>query len=274
MDFKDYTFKFDMPKDTYFECRKCGECCFDHPKEYILLTYPEINRINDFLNKNINTEKFDDFINSNFAFKGRADCVGDQKLIKQNEKLMYNFYLPQMFVKEKGAMYALTLVLKRMKDGMCLFFDPLKNSCFIYQVRPHVCRLFPFTTSISRKDKFILIEVANKKCISQTSDHIKLRKFRTYLKIWTKEHAKDYIIHTDALNDSLKRRGIIKPNLLDVRGRDYIEERTMEEIDETIKKIKEESNQHIDEKIIVEQKKFINVFHEDGLIKQPSLEFS
>ena len=45
----------DLPESINYECQMCGKCCFQRG---IPIYYSEINRIYDYLKKNIDSEKF------------------------------------------------------------------------------------------------------------------------------------------------------------------------------------------------------------------------
>jgi len=118
------------PEELRFICTRCGNCCTD--KDTIVnLTYLDILRLKTGL-------KID--------LKETLEIIGFYVF---NNKLTEGT-LEKMVVSpietEKGL--AFTGLLKN-NLGECYFYDKKKSKCLIYQIRPMLCRTFPFSFSKS-----------------------------------------------------------------------------------------------------------------------------
>jgi len=106
-------------KNTKFECINCGTCC---KTAEIMLSNREIGGISH----SIKMEKID-FINKYLKIK----------TIEKEKRIEDRLY------KIEGEVY----VIKKIIDGTCPFYEEIDKTsrCKIYEYRPIVCRLFPFT---------------------------------------------------------------------------------------------------------------------------------
>lgn len=97
--------------------------------------------------------------NSGFTFVG----IKDAKIIKSHTKKPYNFFLNYSPMSKRVVNYLKNddpvlegslrysqlenknriLRLKTKQDGRCIFLND-KNLCDIYNIRPNICRIFPF----------------------------------------------------------------------------------------------------------------------------------
>ncbi|HJJ29255.1 MAG TPA: YkgJ family cysteine cluster protein [Methanocorpusculum sp.] len=94
-------------KKSGFRCRMCAKCC-SGPDNEVMVSPDEI----DVLCRA-----------SGLAF---SEIAGP-----------YPEWLPK-----KGGRFTLGWVLRRGKDGNCMFLE--NGRCRYYQVRPHICRTYPF----------------------------------------------------------------------------------------------------------------------------------
>lgn len=91
-------------------------------------------------------------------------------------------------------------ILKRKKDGYCLFQNKTNSGCRIYGKRPADCRLFPYSLRFNKKGevKIMLDREICKRADKGKYDKLKLEKNIKNLKIPT-DYGKAYYyyIHND-----------------------------------------------------------------------------
>ncbi len=122
------------PEELRFICTRCGNCCTD--KDTIVnLTYLDILRLQTGL-------KID--------LKETLEIIGfyvfNNKLSKGTLEKMVVFPIET----EKGL--AFTGLLKNDLSE-CYFYEKKNAKCLIYQIRPMLCRTFPFSFSVSNDIK-------------------------------------------------------------------------------------------------------------------------
>ncbi len=84
--------------------------------------------------------------------KCKNNCCGDIEdlapiLIPFEEKRF------EKYAKEVEAPYRNVFLLKRKKNGKCVFFDEKNRNCSIYEERPIECRIYPYLIDF-KKFKF------------------------------------------------------------------------------------------------------------------------
>ena len=120
--------------DLRFECIHCGKCCTD-PNTLVNTTYTDILRIKDGLN-----------LTEDEVIEILGFYVFDKKpTAKEKEKLV----VPPIET-ERGLAF---VGLKKKSDGLCYFYDNKRKRCSIYNVRPNLCRTFPFSFKILMNKK-------------------------------------------------------------------------------------------------------------------------
>jgi Fe-S-cluster containining protein len=119
-----------------FECVHCGNCCCDL-KTIVNITNSDIIRIKQGLN---------------FTIEELLEVLGfyiyDEKPTR--EKLL-KMVIPPIQT-EKGLAF---IGLRKLKSGICIFYNPKKKRCSIYKVRPNFCRTFPFYFYSEKSDVII-----------------------------------------------------------------------------------------------------------------------
>ena len=107
--------EFEFPKDVNFDCFKCGRCCGD-------------------------TE---DTIRHVLLLKSEAEKIAKETVqdIQAFAKEVYGFE-PYRYEMEKTK-----------TEGKCLFLED--NQCTIYEIRPIICRFYPFELKNLGKDNFL-----------------------------------------------------------------------------------------------------------------------
>ena len=126
------------PEELRFICTRCGNCCTDRDT-IVNITYLDILRLKTSLKLDL---------------KETIEVIGfyvfHKKLTERNLKKM----VVSPIETERGL--AFTGLLKNSL-GECYFFDNKKLECLIYDVRPMLCRTFPFsfytTTNIENQAK-------------------------------------------------------------------------------------------------------------------------
>lgn len=91
-----------------FECTQCGNCCSGPGTGFVWVSEEEIKNI--------------------------ATAVGMENDLDEFEK---------KFTRKIGARVS----LKEYSDGDCIFLDPEKRNCSVYNSRPNQCRTWPFWKS-------------------------------------------------------------------------------------------------------------------------------
>jgi len=118
------------PEELRFVCTRCGNCCTD--KDTIVnITYLDILRLKTGLELDL---------------KQTLEIIGfyvfNQELTERTlEKMVVS-----PIETERGL--AFTGLLKN-NLGECFFYDKEKMKCLIYNIRPMLCRTFPFSFSMS-----------------------------------------------------------------------------------------------------------------------------
>jgi hypothetical protein len=119
-----------------FTCTRCGECCSGKDNE-VMVSPDEIDVL----------------------------C----KVAKLTQKEIVEPY-PE-WIHDQGATYTFGYVLKRGKDGNCMF---LKNKrCTVYEYRPHICRTYPFMLD---GEKLLVFECPGCRLGEDTPEAEKLQK--------------------------------------------------------------------------------------------------
>ena len=91
------------------------------------------------------------------------------------------------------------MTLKRIRKG-CYFIDPLKKTCNIYDLRPILCRLFPFKLHQTQDGQFKAFSIHNDiECPKNTDDEFKTGPlYQLYLDDC--EHQEEYNELVEAFN--------------------------------------------------------------------------
>ncbi|MBY9006251.1 MAG: YkgJ family cysteine cluster protein [Candidatus Lokiarchaeota archaeon] len=115
-----------VTKELRFECVRCGKCCIDK-NTIVNITYFDIIRLYTKLKLNI-----DELIHilGFYIFK--------QSLSKE--------FLSKMVISpvntEKGSAF---VGLRKLENHHCFFFNDKNKECKIHNIRPDICRAFPFS---------------------------------------------------------------------------------------------------------------------------------
>lgn len=266
-DVEDYDIAFNFDTNVSFKCKKCGGCC---GQNLIMLTYPEINEINAYLEKIIDSEKFNDFI-WNCVTLNRPDLVGDMGFLEECKKKMFNYYSFGGVSIDKNIMHPISYILRRTGESLCPFLNILTKECFINSVKPLICQQFPFTTEFSTKEKFAVIRILDENLfgacgLSKSSNQDE--GLLDHLRTTARKHIKYQIAHNNAMLSSLKKRGIIKPNIFDnITKEELLNPKSTEELEESNKEMNKESMERM-KNIDVSKVEFIDIFQEDSYIQR------
>jgi len=195
MNITDFNFRFeDIKCSDAFTCKRCGNCCFRQGNQ-ILLTYPEISRIQDYLIDFVRTDKFDNFVNNIIAWT-KGDIQYFEKVKADIQEGMIDFF-SIMPLEKDGQTYVMFYLLRNLKESnRCILFDPITKECVIYSVRPYVCKLYPFMVAYDLPNKVITIYVDKRHKLSKEGKCIHREEL--------KKLAYDFII------DSLKHESAFK----------------------------------------------------------------
>ena len=118
---------FEYPRNIIFSCNDCGICCGDTEKKIRRILLLS-NDVNRIANFTKNNIK-------NFA---------DEK----PESFPYVFEMK-----------------KNMKTGKCIFH--LGNKCSIYNIRPLICRFYPFELKRDEKGKYLFQSTQECPCVGE-----------------------------------------------------------------------------------------------------------
>ena len=146
-----------------FECKNCGRCCID--KETIVnITFFDIKRLYSKLKLTI-----DELIHILGFY------IFDKPLSQDN--LLKMVISP--IITKKGFAF---IGLRKLENNYCFFFDKEKKKCRIYEIRPDICRIFPFSFEYKDKDDINIIysKKAEQYCIGINKDApiIKINKLK------------------------------------------------------------------------------------------------
>ena len=145
---------------TEKNCIKCGKCC----QVGQLLTHEDVSSINEFLE----TISYDTW--KQFAF----DCwttfrpylfnVPDierkvEEFIETIKGKFHAVLIYQPSENDKNLVFGLDHSLSAAHKTVCRFFNPITSDCLIYEVRPDICRLYPYLVHYSDSKKEILISL-------------------------------------------------------------------------------------------------------------------
>lgn len=128
-----------MPQKRFkFHCVHCGACCQD-PNTLITLSYFDVLRIAEFMEFGV-----EDLLQI-ISFYVLEEPVDEERL-KQ-------YVLPPARLRsdEDGQLHWMIMGLRKDPSGTCVYYNRDGNRCKIYQIRPMVCRTFPFTFRYARK---------------------------------------------------------------------------------------------------------------------------
>ncbi|MFX0038357.1 MAG: YkgJ family cysteine cluster protein [Promethearchaeota archaeon] len=109
-----------------FVCTRCGNCCTDKDT-LVNLTYLDILRIKDGLK--LDLEEMLDIV---------GFYIFDKTISEENEKRM----VVSPIETERGLAF---VALRKNSLGGCYFYNSINKKCLIYNIRPILCRTFPFS---------------------------------------------------------------------------------------------------------------------------------
>jgi len=137
--------EFDFPEDVGFVCEKCGRCCGD-------------------------TE---DTVRHILLLKTEAEKISKEtsQKIEEFTQQVYGF---EPYVYE---------MKKTKNEEKCLFLE--NNRCTIYEIRPLICRFYPFELKNLGNDKYLFSFTIKCKGIGQ-GPHLEKNFFADLFKIATK----------------------------------------------------------------------------------------
>lgn len=117
-----------------FECQRCGTCCY---YQLVHISSVRINKILDYIN-NISNTKIKKFLRDVYPRTGKK--IG----MENARKDLKNFYVPFSFITNKDCkIVTMYIIWKTHPSKRCIFFNPIENSCLLYDVRPSICEQYP-----------------------------------------------------------------------------------------------------------------------------------
>lgn len=123
-----------------FECFGCGRCCERAEAENAVYVLPaEIDNIEDYIGCSRN-EFILPLLPDYFEEK---PGTGSQNLANL-ERLEHVLESLADQTDADGCLHTFGWMLQRNNDGSCLFLDSATKKCRIYEVRPSLCRTYPF----------------------------------------------------------------------------------------------------------------------------------
>ncbi|MHA1914132.1 MAG: YkgJ family cysteine cluster protein [Promethearchaeota archaeon] len=133
------------PNQLRFSCTRCGNCCSDK-HTLVNITYLDILRIIQGLKLEL-SELLE--IIGFYVFEGEQSHLFFKKMVFSPIKT------------EKGLAYVGIL---KNTQGECFFYEPVKQQCKIYQLRPTLCRTFPFSYDLETQSGIFYTEKAKSYC--------------------------------------------------------------------------------------------------------------
>jgi Fe-S-cluster containining protein len=142
-------------KTAGFSCLKCGQCCERTADDNSVFLLPEeIKRIQAYLsqNQNENFEKSEEFKKSTASFVMplfpdfyTAELAGNEtKIFIRYDTFLSILHSLKDQIDENGRIHTFGWMLRRKENGACFFLDENTKKCRIYNVRPGLCRTYPF----------------------------------------------------------------------------------------------------------------------------------
>ncbi|MFX0020858.1 MAG: YkgJ family cysteine cluster protein [Candidatus Hermodarchaeota archaeon] len=187
-------------KNLRFNCIKCGNCCTDKDT-LVNLTYLDILKIKNGLKLDLNE-----------VLNLLGFYIFDKKITKDERKRMVIAPIET----EKGLAF---VALRKNSLGGCYFYNSKNKKCLIYNLRPMLCRTFPFTFGIldekksqnKNKVKIFYTEKGKKYCpgISGESPLINIEDWKNLGKIALEELEKNFLL-VKSWNESVEK-GKITP---------------------------------------------------------------
>lgn len=164
-------------------CKQCvATCC---KKWTIFTTIEDIHRITAFTGKN--PKEFSEF-----------SKIPDWEILQYAQKFKFHFYN----LAKSGSI----LQLKK-NNNCCIFLS--RNECRIYEVRPYICRLYPFLRRRTRFEIIICIGYKNVCTIPETILNSYRKEQKVELLIMASEYYRemnDYKIKIDSFVKKIFRK--------------------------------------------------------------------
>jgi len=132
-----------------FRCRRCGRCCFGSSRSIgIRLFFQEVAAIQRFLAAR-SRESFEEFAWDYLTFAGMPELIGEAEFAEEFRRSLEDFFFAVGRSFDSRNYFVEYYVLKTFRDsGRCIFFNPMSNECFIHEVKPATCRLYPYYACI------------------------------------------------------------------------------------------------------------------------------
>jgi Fe-S-cluster containining protein len=135
-------------KDAGFSCLQCGQCCERAKGDNSVFILPkEIERITAYLSQN---EECEDLTTSDFVMPLFPDFYSTEHLENETKIFIrFDTFLNILNslkdqIDETGRIHTFGKMLQRKENGACFFLDESTKKCRIYDVRPGLCRTYPF----------------------------------------------------------------------------------------------------------------------------------
>jgi len=138
-----------------FQCKRCGWCC---QNQLISVSTVEIRAIINLMSRR-SLEEFEDHITSCLAYENSLNPYALN--FKKGLNRLLNFFEPYEIEVFEGdiALAKNHIITLLPKTRICVFYNSLSSSCFIYPARPLTCRMFPYEVE---GDQLVMVNEADK----------------------------------------------------------------------------------------------------------------
>ncbi len=110
--------------------------------------FQEVSAIQHFL-ETIERQKFEEFAWDYLTFSGMPELIGEAEFAEEFRHMLNDFFFSVGRSFDSQNYFVEYYVLKTFQDsGRCIFFNPISNECFIHEVKPATCRLYPYYANI------------------------------------------------------------------------------------------------------------------------------
>jgi Fe-S-cluster containining protein len=186
-------------KNLRFVCTRCGNCCTDKDT-LVNLTYLDILKIRTGLKLDLKE-----------VLNLLGFYIYEQKITADDRKRM----VVAPIETEKGLAF---VALRKNSLGGCYFYNSKENKCLVYNLRPMLCRTFPFTYDVINQNdnqfrnklKVFFTEKGKQYCpgIGDESPLINIEEWINLGQVALEELEKNYELTKD-WNDNVKKGKII-----------------------------------------------------------------
>lgn len=148
---------FSEIKNQKFQCvENCASCCYH---QAVLVTTNDINVISAYIKKEPH-KLLKSYANACQRYNHRP-ILSDEEIEEFRNTFQTGWANPHEAIKtNSGSHIVMKYMIQSMPStGRCIFLDPISKYCFIYPVRPFICRIYPIVHRLEQNvQKFYLDE--------------------------------------------------------------------------------------------------------------------